>query len=119
MHWASNLDREPPGKLPGLLLIEADLERSPLPELQFELILCFNYLQRSLFVPMERALRPGGMLVYETYTVEQLAFPEGPHTPDYLLRPYELRDAFGSLETLFYRELRTGKGIASLLARKP
>ena len=119
VHWAADLPREFSPKLPGLLLLEADLELWSLPAEQFDLIVCFNFLQRSLFASIERALRRGGMLVYETYTVEQLGFPDGPHNLDYLLRSGELRQSFGELETLFYCELRTGKGIASLLARKP
>ena len=119
VHCGSDLSREFSRKLPGLLLLEADLQLWPLPEAQFDLIVCFNFLQRSLFASITRALRRGGMLVYETHTVEQLGFPDGPHNPDYLLRPGELQESFGELKTLFYRELRTGKGIASLLARKP
>src|SRR5437879_10188789 len=65
-------------KLPGLWLLQVDLEHSTLPAGQFELVICFNYLQRSLFSAIEAALRPGGMLVYETYTLDQLAFPKGP-----------------------------------------
>ncbi len=119
VHWSDERDRKLSSELPGLFLFEADLEHWPLPVSHFNLIVCFRYLQRSLFTAIERALRPGGMLVYESYTVEQLAFHQGPHNPDYLLRPNELREAFPSLEMLFYRELRTGKGIASLLARRP
>ncbi len=119
VYWAGESPREFSPKLPGLLLLQADLEHWPLPAAQFDIIVCFNFLQRSLFAPIERALRRGGMLVYESYTVEQLGFPNGPHNPNYLLRPNELRQSFGELETLFYRELRAGKGIASLLARKP
>ncbi len=104
---------------PGLLLLEAHLERSPLPAARFELVVCFNYLQRSLFASIDRVLQPGGMLVYETYTLEQLAFPHGPHNPEHLLRPNELREAFPGLRILFCREFRAGKGMASLLARKP
>jgi hypothetical protein len=36
-----------------------------------------------------------------------------------LLGTHELRDAFPGLRTMFYRELRAEKGIASLLAQKP
>jgi SAM-dependent methyltransferase len=104
--------------LPILWLLEANLEQVNLPAAQFELVICFHYLQRSLFPAIERALRPGGMLVYETYTLEQLAFPHGPHNPEYLLKPGELRDALPGLQTLFYREFCTGKGMASLVARK-
>ena len=106
-------------KTPGLLLVETHLEKVALPEAECDLLICFNYLQRSLFPAIERFLRPGGMLVYETLTIEQLTFAGGPRNPEHLLQPGELRSAFPGLETLFFRQLCAGKGIASLLARKP
>lgn len=100
--------------------MQADLEEElpPVAASQFALVTCFYYLQRSLFSPIECWLRPAGWLVYETYTVEQLRFAHGPRNPEHLLRPGELREAFPGLETIFYREVTAGKGIASLLARK-
>jgi tellurite methyltransferase len=102
----------------GIELVHADLEQATLPANFFALILCVHYLQRSLFVQIERALIPGGMLLFETYTRAQLHFAGGPKNPEYLLDNGELRSAFPSLRPLFYRELRAGKGIASLLAEK-
>jgi tellurite methyltransferase len=123
---------------PRLRLVQADLEATELPPDSFDAILCTHYLQRSLFSPMERALRAGGMLLFETYTRAQLSFdsvfaslpaqaganPEtrfagGPHNPEFLLERHELRHAFPGLRTIFYRELCAGKGIASLLAQRP
>lgn len=118
VHRLASPEEPIPAKFSGLWLLEADLECFGLPAQQFELVVCFNYLQRSLFPAIERALRPGGMLVYETYTLEQLAFPHGPRNPEYLLRPGELRQAFPRLDTLFYREFCAGKGMASLVACK-
>jgi tellurite methyltransferase len=112
-----------PGKIiasgHGIDLIHADLERAILGVDSFALILCVQYLQRSLFGQMERALAPGGMLLFETYTRAQLEFSGRPRNPDHLLELGELRIAFPSLRLLFYRELRAGKGIASLIAQKP
>jgi tellurite methyltransferase len=51
---------------------EADLERVSLPPESFSLVLCVNYLQRSLFSQMEGALVLGGVLLFETYTMAQL-----------------------------------------------
>ena len=99
-------------------LWHADLEELSLPQQAFSLVICVNYLQRSLFSQIERALVPGGVLLFETYTVAQLEFPGGPRNPRYLLQLGELRTAFPSLRGLFYRELRAGKGIASLIAQK-
>ena len=103
----------------GIDLVHADLEQLELPENSFELILCIQYLQRSLFPQLSRALRPGGVLLFETYTRAQLEFAGGPRNPEYLLEAGELRDAFPELRVIFYRELRAGQGIASLVAQKP
>jgi SAM-dependent methyltransferase len=108
-----------PNRRHGIQLWQANLEEVSLPSQAFSLVLCMNYLQRSLFPQIERALVPGGMLLFETYTKAQLDFPGGPRNPNYLLELGELRTAFPALRGLFYRELRAGKGIASLIAQKP
>jgi len=102
----------------GIQLWQADLEEVSLPSETFSVVVCVNYLQRSLFSQIERTLAPGGMLLFETYTVAQLDFEGGPRNPNYLLELGELRTAFPLLQHLFYRELRAGKGIASLIAQK-
>lgn len=102
----------------GIDLAQQDLERIEIPGRSYDLILCIQYLQRSLFLQMARALRPGGVLLLETSTCAQLEFSGGPRNPDYLLETGELRGAFPGLGVLFYRELRAGQGIASLLAKK-
>ncbi|MFQ5879731.1 MAG: class I SAM-dependent methyltransferase, partial [Dehalococcoidia bacterium] len=93
--------------------IAADLERHPLPVAEYDLVVNFNYLQRSLVGPLVAALKPGGVLVFETFTTEQRRFgaersadlrPYGPKDPEHVLRPGELRQLFPSLEPLFYRE---------------
>jgi tellurite methyltransferase len=103
----------------GIRLIQANLEDIQLPEALFSLILCLQYLQRSIFQQLAAALRPGGVLVFETFTRAQLSYSGGPRNPAYLLESGELRTAFPGLRTLFYRELNAGQGIASLVAQKP
>lgn len=102
-----------------LKLVQADLEQYELPAGAYDVVTVFYYLQRSLFPSIGRALRPGGILVYETYTIQQLDYPHGPRSPEHLLQPGELREAFRDLEILFYAESNAGKAIACLLARKP
>src|SRR5271156_751346 len=58
--------RNPPQRFSGILLVEADLETLALPPSAFDLILCFQYLDREAFPSIERALAPGGSLVFET-----------------------------------------------------
>ena len=103
----------------GIDLLQADLETVTLPLNRYSLILCVRYLQRSLFPQICRALRPGGMVLFETYTKAQLGFSGGPRDPAHLLNTGELREAFPELEVVFYRELRAEQAIASLAARKP
>lgn len=102
----------------GIELLQADLERIELPERTFDLILCVQYLQRSLFAQISRALHRGALVLFETFTRAQLEFASGHRNPAHLLETGELRTAFPELRVLFYRELRAGQGIASLLAQK-
>ncbi len=110
---------EGPRSSAGIQLVEADLETVLLPQESFAVILCIQYLQRSLFPGITSALRPGGVLLFETFTRAQLNFAGGPRNPSYLLESNELRTAFPGLDLVFYRELCAGQGIASLLAQKP
>lgn len=113
---AADSEVHTPGRLK---LVQADLEQYQLSAAAFDVVTVFYYLQRSLFPAIGRSLRPGGVLIYETYTIQQLEYPHGPRSPEHLLQPGELRDAFADLEILFYAESNAGKAIASLLARKP
>jgi tellurite methyltransferase len=114
-----NFDKAARSHHGGIELLQANLERIELPERAFDLILSIQYLQRSLFPQISRALRRGGVLLFETFTQAQLAFEGGPRNPAYLLEAGELRSAFPELRVLVYRELRAGLGVASLIAQKP
>lgn len=99
----------------------ADLEIYRLPENTYDVISCFYYLQRDLFAQMKNALKPGGMIIYETYTTENLERGfDGPKNKDYLLQPNELLHAFKDLKIIYYREMVVDgkKAVASLIARK-
>ena len=85
---------------------------------QYDLILVFFYLQRSLFPALISALRPGGFLIYKTYTTESKRLGRGPSHPTYLLQPNELLHAFQSLRILHYHETIKEKGIAEMVAQK-
>jgi len=108
---------------PGLMAVTADLNHFHLPDQAFDVIVNFYYLQRDLWVAYQRLLRPGGVLIIETLTMDMLSLH--PETdPKYLLRPGELREAFSGWEILVYREgwveSRAGQpqAVASLVARK-
>ncbi|HXZ81097.1 MAG TPA: class I SAM-dependent methyltransferase [Terriglobales bacterium] len=86
---------------------------------RYDLVLVFYYLQRDLFAALEAALKPGGLLIYASYTGEQLNYPTGPRNPLHLLKQNELLHAFPNLRTLFYRETIQEKAVAELVALKP
>ena len=96
------LDRDPASAQalasdPNIEFIAADLEAGawPLGAAQFDAIVVTNYLHRPLFNTLINALAPGGLLIYETFAAGNAAFGK-PSNPDYLLRPRELLDAFGT-----------------------
>ena len=84
----------------------------------YDLIICFNYLQRSLIPQIIGGLGQGGMLVYETYIIDQRRFGH-PKNPDFLLQHNELLEMFRDLRCLRYREGVFGnKAVASIVAQK-
>jgi len=85
---------------------------------QYDLVVVFFFLQRELFPALLDATKPGGTLIYKTYTTEQKNFPGGPSHPMFLLEPNELLRAFSSLRILHYHETLQEKGVAELVARK-
>jgi SAM-dependent methyltransferase len=98
---------------------QCDLSARPvLPLATYDLIVVFFFLDRTLLPGIAAALRPGGMLVYKTYTLEQLKLGKGPSGPDHLLNPGELRTAFQQLNVVSYQESVAEKAVAELVARR-
>jgi len=96
----------------------ADLTQHPLPRARFDLIVVTRYLQRDLFSALRDALAPGGVVLYETFTVAQRAHGVGPTSPDHLLEPGELRARFDELEVVMYEEVSAPEAVAHLVARR-
>jgi len=97
---------------------QADLTEWLLPRASFDLVLNFFYLERALFSQMFDALRPGGFVVFKTYTCDQLALGGGPSHPMHLLERNELLHAFRDLRILHYHESVRRKAVAELVAQK-
>ena len=86
-------------------------------------IICFSYLQRALIPQIKAGLRRGGVVVYETFLVDQALWGK-PKNPDYLLEHNELLEMFRDFRCLRYREGifvngRDWRAIASIVAEKP
>lgn len=96
----------------------ADLTESPPPRARFDLVLVTRYLQRDLSASLADALAPGGVLLYETFTVDHVAHGRGPTSPVHLLKRGELQTMFDPLEVMFYEEVLQPDAVARLVARK-
>ncbi len=99
--------------------VQADLGNFALPPVAFDVILCFYYRDPKIYGQIRQALRPGGLLIYETYTLDQLRFATGPRNAAHLLEPAELLREFGDWDVILYHETWMKRGLASLVARKP
>ncbi len=71
----------------------------------FDVIVVSRFLDRALCVHLERALRPGGLLYYQTFT-QLKVHGTGPSNPDFLLTEGELLRLFPALRPVVYREER-------------
>jgi tellurite methyltransferase len=103
---------------------QQDLElegANPLPEDSYGGILVFRYLHRPIISCIRKALRKRGILLYETFTLDQSKFGE-PHNPNFLLKPGELHRWFEDWEITHYFEgllERPRRAIAQIVCRRP
>ncbi len=102
-----------------LTTIVADLEEYTITPNTFDVIICTYYLQRNLFPKIAAALKPGGMALVETYTMDHRQYRPR-FNPAYLLEPNELMTMLPGLRVLRYQEVDSGQAaFASILAQKP
>ncbi len=96
----------------------ADLRRHPLPEARFDLVVVTRYLQRDLFPALRATVKPGGVVLYETFTIAQRALGAGPASPDHLLQPGELGRQFEGFDVLLEEEVSAPEALARVAARR-
>lgn len=103
------------------LLRCVDLEQYRLPVGAYDVILCFYYLQRSLLPQIQAALAPGGVVVYETFLIDNHLRFGHPRHREYCFDHNELFRAFARLHFLWYQEglSEGGTYLASLIAHRP
>jgi SAM-dependent methyltransferase len=97
-------------------IVDLETGGAVLPVAAFDLVVVVHYLHRPLFPALNAALRPGGILVYETFTRAQ-AERGRPTNPAFLLEPGELRQLIAPLDVLVEREGDfEGKMLSSVIA---
>ena len=84
-------------------IVTRDVEQHPPSANSFDVINVSYYLERSLSQHIIAALRPNGLLFYQTFTADKVS-DEGPSNSNYRLRPNELLEMFSPLQILVYQE---------------
>ena len=95
-----------------------DLENYQLQPNSYDVILCTYYMDRSLYKQFESALKPGGMIVVETYNVDYLKYAK--FSRKWALDTNELLDIFKGLRVIRYQDFDDGlEAYSSIIAQKP
>mgnify|MGYP002635926918 CR=1 FL=1 len=95
-----------------------DLETFELEPNTYDVILCTYYMQRDLYKKFQSALKPGGMIVVETYNVDYLKYAR--FNRKWALDTNELLDIFKGLRVIRYQDYDDGKeAYSSIIAQKP
>lgn len=83
------------GKETGIHCICQDMDTWQIPENRYQLIINIRFMDRRLFPMIEKGLKPGGVLIFESFIDENKA---------YCLEPNELLHAFKSFHVVYYEE---------------
>lgn len=102
----------------NLQTVTADMLDVDLGINKFDLIANFYFLERDLIPRIKQALKPGGLVFFETFT--SLGIPrDDPRYRKFLIDPNELLTMFDDFFIMFYYErLRIEKAVASMIAKK-
>jgi len=80
-----------------------DVIKSPPKENSLDVLVVSFFLDRGLCPRLIAALKPGGLLFYQTYC-QQKVTDQGPNNPDFLLADNELLKLFSPMKPRVYRE---------------
>ncbi len=89
-----------------------DVVATPPEPASFDVIVVSRFLERKLVPSLLQALRPGGLIYYQTFTGPRVN-DTGPKNPEYRLAENELLALFASLRLIAYRE----EGLAGELSK--
>jgi len=81
-----------------------DLEGElPFAAESFDAVVNINFLERAPIPRLKNLLRVGGMILFETFLIDQAATGH-PRNPSFMLGHYELRQLLSEMELIRYRE---------------
>jgi hypothetical protein len=95
------------------------LTRAASPGAQYDLLMVFQFLDRSLFPDLRAAVKPGGLIIYKAHTLDHLEIGDGkgPKDPAHLLERQELLREFADFRILFYHETMVRRGTQAIVAQ--
>jgi SAM-dependent methyltransferase len=112
------------GNLP-LLARQSDVIAEPPPPATFDVVCVAHFLDRDLCPAITAALRPGGLLFYQTFILDRVD-DTGPSSGRYRLESNELLRLFAGLTVRYFREdglvgdtARGLRNVAQLIAQVP
>jgi 2-polyprenyl-3-methyl-5-hydroxy-6-metoxy-1,4-benzoquinol methylase len=99
---AQLLSKEYGVKIKGIV---ASLKEHKFPPESFDSVICFYYVDRSLIEKIKTWLKPGGVIIYEAYTLRHKAAASLKNEPDdFFLREQELLKLFSDMKVLKFEE---------------
>jgi SAM-dependent methyltransferase len=86
-------------------VLQADVENQPWPlaNVQFDAVVVTNYLWRPLWPHILGSLKPGGVLIYETFSAGNETVGK-PSNPNFLLRTGELLQVCQNLRVVAFED---------------
>lgn len=99
----------------GVNFILGDLDHFPLPDVPYDLVVVFRFLDRALFPAIRDRARPGGLVVYQTFNLRRLE-QQPTFSREHLLRPGELAGHFPGWTVL---EASDDGDVSTFVGRKP
>lgn len=83
------------GKDSNINIICQDIDTWQIPQNRYHVIINIHFLDRRLFPMIQNGLKPGGVLIFESFIDEN---------KEYCLKPNELLHAFESFHVMYYEE---------------
>jgi SAM-dependent methyltransferase len=98
--------------------VDIEKERS-FSEDAYDLVTCFYYLDRKIMPQIRSAVKPEGIVVYETFLIDQQRLFGKPSRAEFCWGHNELLRHFLDFRVLFYFEgLKNDRWIAQLIAKR-
>ena len=80
-----------------------DVSSADIPINHYDVITISRFLDRTITANIIAALKPNGLLFYQTFTLDKVS-SDGPSNPSFLLKKNELLQLFSNLSLIVYQE---------------